>query len=133
VTDKNNDVQDWHVYFIRLCINDMRGMLNSETSDKPFKGKISTLIVDETTKRCYNESGQLHKEDGPAVEYTDGYKCWWLNGEKHREDGPAVEHADGTKEWWLNGKLHRKDGPAIECTDGSKCWYFHGKEINVFE
>ena len=22
----------------------------------------------------------------------------------HREDGPAVEYADGSKYWWLNGK-----------------------------
>lgn len=46
----------------------------------------------------------LHREDGPAVEYTDGSKEWWVNEKLHREDGPATEYADGTKEWWLNGK-----------------------------
>ena len=40
---------------------------------------------------------------------------------RHREDGPAVEYADGSKEWYLNGKLHREDGPACEYADGSKC------------
>lgn len=44
------------------------------------------------------------REDGPAVEYVDGYKEWWLNGKLSREDGPAVEHADGYKQWWLNDK-----------------------------
>lgn len=29
---------------------------------------------------------------------------WRENGEVHREDGPAVERMDGTKEWWLKGK-----------------------------
>jgi hypothetical protein len=27
-------------------------------------------------------------------------------GEFHRDDGPAVEYADGTKEWWLDGELY---------------------------
>jgi len=26
---------------------------------------------------------------------------WKLNGNLHREDGPAVEYANGYKEWWL--------------------------------
>jgi hypothetical protein len=29
---------------------------------------------------------------------------WYLNGWRHREDGPAVEWADGSKEWWLSGQ-----------------------------
>ena len=31
-----------------------------------------------------------------------GDKHWYLNGKLHREDGPAVEYANGDKEWWLN-------------------------------
>jgi hypothetical protein len=31
-------------------------------------------------------------------------KEWWLNDQLHREDGPAIEWADGTKSWWLNGE-----------------------------
>jgi broad-specificity NMP kinase len=31
-------------------------------------------------------------------------KCWYLNDKLHREDGPAFEWADGTKEWWLDGE-----------------------------
>ena len=46
---------------------------------------------------------KLHREDGPAVEYTDGHKSWWLSGRLHREDGPAIEYASGHKSWWLNG------------------------------
>jgi len=44
----------------------------------------------------------LHREDGPAVEHTDGYKSWYLNGKRHREDGPAIEYLNGSKSWWLN-------------------------------
>jgi hypothetical protein len=43
----------------------------------------------------------------------------------HREDGPAIEYADGGKEWYLNGKCHREDGHAIEYADGSKSWYIN--------
>ena len=33
-----------------------------------------------------------------------GNKNWHKNGELHRENGPAVEFADGSKAWLLNGK-----------------------------
>ena len=26
-----------------------------------------------------------------------------VDGKLHREDGPAIEHSDGSKEWWVNG------------------------------
>ena len=33
----------------------------------------------------------------------NGNKVWNnSNGKLHRVDGPAIEYADGTKEWWLN-------------------------------
>ena len=71
-------------------------------------------------------NGELHREDGPAVERVSGHKEWRLNGELHREDGPAVEWADGHKEWWLNGKRHREDGPASEYASGHKEWCLDG-------
>lgn len=37
-----------------------------------------------------------------------------LNGVPHREDGPAIEFQNGTKSWYLHGKRHRTNGPAIE-------------------
>ena len=72
---------------------------------------------------------KLHREDGPAIEHTDGTKIWLLNGEYHREDGPAIEFADGTKEWFLNGEYHREDGPAIEFADGTKEWFLNGIQL----
>ena len=74
-----------------------------------------------------NQDGKLHREDGPAIEYANGTKKWFLNGELHREDGPAVEHASGTKHWYLNGKRHREDGPAIEGSNGIEEWLLNGK------
>ena len=74
-----------------------------------------------------NLEGELHREDGPAVEWADGTKSWWLNGQRHREDGPAIEYADGDKKWFLNGQCHREDGPAIEYANGVKWWYRNGQ------
>jgi hypothetical protein len=31
------------------------------------------------TKRWFNKNRKLHREDGPAVIYSDGYKSWWIN------------------------------------------------------
>ena len=56
-----------------------------------------------------NDKGQLHREDGPAVEWVDGGKVWFLNGKRHREGGPAVEFAGGYKAWFLNGVNHSEE------------------------
>ena len=31
-----------------------------------------------------------------------GDKYWFLNGRLHRENGPACEFSNGYKTWWLN-------------------------------
>jgi hypothetical protein len=80
-------------------------------------------------KFCYKDKAMTkrHRIDGPAVEYPDGSKAWYVNGKCHRNDGPAIEYADGHKAWYVDGKLHRTDGPAVECADGSKAWYVDDK------
>ena len=59
---------------------------------------------------------------------NDGTKHWFLNGKRHREDGPAVEYSNGRKEWYSNGERHREDGPAIERNNGTKEWYLNGMQ-----
>jgi hypothetical protein len=78
--------------------------------------------ITDTWGREWYLNDKLHREDGPAKEYTNGFREWYLNGNRHREDGPAVEHANGTRVWYFNGKLHREDGPAVERADGSRSW-----------
>ena len=80
------------------------------------------------TKRWY-QNGELHRLDGPAVEWANGGKRWYQNGKLHRLDGPAVEDVDGDKYWYQNGKLHRLDGPAVEYASGSKYWFQNGKYV----
>lgn len=47
------------------------------------------------------------KEQPEMHEYPDGARRWMLkNGDFHREDGPAIERSDGIKLWCLHGILY---------------------------
>ena len=98
--------------------------------------KEQFIHIDEDGDKHYYADRKMtirHREDGPAIEYADGSKSWYINGKCHREDGPAVEWADGYKAWYLNGKRHREDGPAVEYVSGHKSWYLNGKRLTKGE
>ena len=87
------------------------------------------LIIDQDgTKRWYQDD-QLHRLDGPAAEYANGYKVWYQHDQLHRLDGPAIESANGDKRWYQDDRRHRLDGPAVEYANGTKFWFYRGKEI----
>ena len=46
------------------------------------------------------DNGRVVKAD------TCGNKSWFLNGKRHRINGPAVEYSDGDKYWYLNGMYY---------------------------
>ncbi len=81
----------------------------------------------------YNMEGQLHREDGPAIEYANGDKYYYINDKLHREDGPAIEWANGDKYYLINDKRHREDGPAIEYVNGYKAYYINDKGLTEQE
>jgi len=56
------------------------------------------------TIHYFNEKNQHHREDGPAIEYSNGYKSWRQYGKLHRLDGPAIISNTGVESWYLNGK-----------------------------
>jgi hypothetical protein len=68
-----------------------------------------------------------HREDGPAREWLNGDKLWFINGRRHRDGGPAIEWGDRSKEWFVNGKRHREDGPALVYTNGRIQWWLNGR------
>ena len=73
----------------------------------------------------------MDKNDQPICEIDRcGTKRWFLSNQRHREDGPAVEFTDGSKAWFLHGRRNRIDGPAVEYYDGYKKWFYHGKLID---
>jgi hypothetical protein len=79
---------------------------------------------------------QLHRTDGPAIEYPDGYKAWYLYGRLHRTNGPAIEYSDGGKEWWVDGKnlteeeFNKRTNP---CTIDNKIVVIDGKKYKLTE
>ena len=97
--------------------------------------KLPPIVRLSDGREYYNndKNNNLHREDGPAIERTDGTKVWYINGKLHRTDGPAIEWKSGTKEWFLNGKRHRTNGPAVERANGVKQWYLNGKKYTENE
>ena len=69
-------------------------------------------------------NGKWHREDGPALEWTNGNKFWYLNGKRHREDGPAYESKDGYKQWSLNDEeVHPETIVDLWLSRGVFCWH----------
>jgi hypothetical protein len=59
--------------------------------------------------RYKNSKGEYHRTDGPAIEYANGTKIWYINDKLHREDGPAIVFFDGTEWYYLNQKRYSKE------------------------
>lgn len=53
-------------------------------ADKAIKYRVN-VYSDRTEWK--NLNGLYHRVDGPALEYSDGFKAWYINGQRHREDG----------------------------------------------
>ena len=62
------------------------------------------IITTEGHKMYYKDAdcSILHREDGPAIEFTQGHKSWYQDNLRHRDDGPAIEWGNETI-YWLNG------------------------------
>ena len=70
-----------------------------------FDALTYRIEVDESgTRWYYNNAGQLHRTNGPAVEWADDDKFWYQNGLLHRTDGPAIISKTGVPSFWLNGE-----------------------------
>jgi hypothetical protein len=85
-------------------------------------------IVAKNFREEWYKNNLLHREDGPAIVYKDGAEEWFKNGVRHRDGGPAWMNSQGVKKWFVNGQLHRIGRPAITGGQyGEQLWYCHGK------
>ena len=104
------------------------------TNAEVYEALILRIEVDEYGDRKYfNSAGELHRDNGPAVEYKSGSRAWFQNGKLHRTSGPAVEWSNDDEEWYQNGLRHREDGPAIISSGVIKCWFLRGAEYSEHE
>jgi hypothetical protein len=68
-------------------------------------------------------------ENYNRVEKDEFGTYYYLNDDLHRLDGPAVNYEYGDKFYYVNNKLHRIIGPAAEYNNGYKEWYYEDKYI----
>jgi len=91
----------------------------------------SRIEVDEYGNKQYlNDEGNYHRLDGPAVEWSNGSKRWYINGNSHRNIDPSSEWWDGEKRWYFKNKLHRIGG-LVSFYDGY--WFIHSKSYSKQE
>jgi hypothetical protein len=70
--------------------------------------------------------------------YASGNKSWYLNGQLHREDGPAIEYVDGHKSWYLDNVWYTKSQHKAEMarrnnTCNGKVVTIEGKQYELTE
>lgn len=75
-----------------------------------FKSKEIVLngkVINGKTHHIFeNNTGELINGIIETVEKT---KMWIKDGLLHRENGPAVEYPNGSKIWYLNGKVIKRE------------------------
>lgn len=70
-----------------------------------------------------NEQSEISDNFTGIAEYPSGTKYWYKEGKLHREDGPACEWTNGHKQWWLE---HKKYHP-INLNDYLVLDYYKGE------
>lgn len=100
----------------------------------------STLEIDKDgatlapgAKVWRNKQGQLHRRNGPAVNWFDRSIHWFVNGKRHRLDGPAIEYEDGFKQWHIDGKAYSYEDwkKEVEHLKKLDTIYGKGKEVDL--
>ncbi len=98
------------------------------------------FLMKKPEKESYVTFGKekLYIKDGYVYKRDSEYKTEYFNekGELHSENRPAVEydkegHWKGDKRWYKNGKAHRENGPACEYSNGFNSWYIEGEFIKT--
>jgi hypothetical protein len=67
-----------------------------------------------------------NKNSNYTIVYKDR-KEWYKNGKLHRENGPAIQYKNGFKKWYKNGILYRECGPKI--IKHNKKWFINGQSL----
>ncbi len=95
---------------------------------KDIPANFTGIVVFPSGVKHYYRNGKLHREDGPAIDYSEkgpdaevkGF--WYLNGLRHRTDGPAAVGTSkhDSKEWFLHGKMMSAEQHFESLTDEEK-------------
>ena len=107
----NPDAQAWAKFFIETTKDMDREVFSDEGYmiawfSNAMMAMHDSMAEKEDLERKY---GKKHRVDGPAIEWPNGSREWWVEGKRHRTDGPAVVGADGYHEWWVDGKFIKSE------------------------
>lgn len=120
--------QPYCSFYRRILAADNLEILEIEIQDDLFHLWIEEDHV------WFNQQGQLHRVDGPAMVYKSyGFDAptgtnvsyWYQNGKLHRADGPAKESVE-EEIWAYQNNFYRKDGPAVVNKLTGKETYYAG-------
>jgi hypothetical protein len=82
-------------------------------SDDRSSIEIIKTIGNKVVYGYYKENVFItHRDNGPAIKFTNGDEIWYSHGTIHREAGPAILSFK-REEWFFHGKRHRLDGFAL--------------------
>lgn len=89
--------------------------------DSEIPDDFTGLVITPSGTKKYFKDGLLHREDGPAIEWSTGAESWYYEGVRHRADGPAFKLSeDGKRNWWLNGEETSAHEVFEQMTDDQK-------------
>ena len=120
-----------YLIFVRQCYK-LKFWLRPLHRNKLLKA--ITICVNSSEKKWYIKPYNkliLHREDGPAV-INHKYQSWHILGLFHKDDSPAIIYTNGDHKWMKNSKYHREDGPAVINPDGTQLWFKNGENVNPF-
>ena len=102
------------------------------TEDETFARLKQRVVTDQDGYVIYyDEMGNYHRDNGPAVTRTDGYEAWYYHGTLHRKDGPAVRYSNGLEAFYDMGKFLYSIGKK-EPTNINDGLHFHIDIIIIF-
>ena len=73
--------------------------MGEEHGIRRYVGFIEVERDSEYRKRIWEKVTQKPEKPKQAVVYR------YISGKRHREDGPAIEWANGDKYWWVDGRF----------------------------
>jgi hypothetical protein len=99
------------------------------------------MNYEEYTVRVYHNGGirwfdkemKLHRENGPAVEWDNGYKEYYKHGILHNLNGFARIFGGGTGEYYIEGKSYSKQifDKEVARIKGNQEDPFDGKSVEL--
>lgn len=80
--------------------------MQKKSLTETYKDMKSKKVVyrDHGETAWFNKQGKFHRIGGPAQEFDNGDKVFYVNGKRHNEEGAAIQLADGRNLFFLNGK-----------------------------